>query len=141
MRPERKALLYAGVVIASLLLVMLFLPASGSWFRAKEFEWKARARMDPAKLQEWATNLIRLHPPDRGFYLDLFGTNLPPGASEIKGYAHPVSIVMGNEKVPRVVLFGALGDPAILVGPADFVSQSPDTKLWKPGIYFRKPHQ
>jgi len=141
MRPERKALLFAAVVIAALLLVLLFLPSSASWFRTKEFEWKARAKMDPVKLQEWATNLIKRFPPERGFYLDLFGTNLPPGAAEMKGYAHPVSIVVGEEKVPRVVLFGSLGEPAILVGPPEFVSHGPETKLWKPGIYFRNPHQ
>jgi hypothetical protein len=141
MRPERKGLLYTVVVLAALVLVLLLLPSTSSWLRAKEFEWKARSKMDPAKLQEWATNLIKRYPPERGFYLDLRGTNLPPGMEEMKGYPHPISIVMGDEKVPHLVLFGALGDPAILVGPADFVSQSADTKLWKPGIYFRKPHQ
>jgi hypothetical protein len=141
MRPDRKALFYSALVLAALLLALLVFPWTASWFRAKEFEWKARSKLDPAKLQAWATNLLHRFPPERGFYLDLFGTNLPPGAAEMNGYPHPVSIVVGEEKVPRVVLFGALGDPAILVGSTDFVSQSPETSLWKPGIYFRKPRR
>jgi hypothetical protein len=141
MHPERKALVYSAPVLAALVLALLLFPWTASWLRAKEFEWKARSKLDPVTLQAWATSLIQHFPPERGFYLDLFGTNLPPGAAEMKGYAHPVSIVLGEEKVPRVVLFGALGDPAILVGPADFVSESPETKRWKPGIYFRKPHR
>src|SRR5437764_13161295 len=109
MRPERKPLFYAAIVLAALVLALLLLPLSASWFRTREFEWKARAKIDPAKLQDWATNLIKRFPPEHGFYLDLLGTNLPPGVGELKGYPHPVSIVLGDEKVPRVVLFGALG--------------------------------
>ncbi len=141
MRPERKALFYTIAVLGALLLVLLIIPASSKWLRVREFEWKVRSKMDPAKLQDWATNLLRRYPPERGFYLDFRGTNLPPGMASLKGYPHIVSIVVGEEKVPRVVLFGSRGDPAVLVGPTNFVSSSAETKLWKPGIYFRKPHE
>ena len=137
---KAKAALYTAAIIAAILLALLFAPGSSKWLHAKEFEWKVRRQIDPASLQEWATNLLNQHPPERGFYLNLRGTNLPPGVADIKGYAPNVSIVIGDEHVPRVVLFGALGEPAILVGPTNFVSTNKETKLWKPGIYFREAH-
>ena len=141
MRPEKKAFLATLIVLGGVLLVLLIAPVSSNWLREKEFEWKARSNMDPAKLQEWATNLLEKFPPQRGFYIDLFGTNLPPGMAKMKGYERMVSIVLGEEQVPRVVLFGSRGGPAILVGPTNFLSSSRETRLWKPGIYFRKPHR
>ena len=137
---KSKAAIYAAVVAGALLLTLLILPGSSKWLHAKEFEWKVRRKVDPGKLQQWATNLMKQHPPERGFYLDLRGTNLPAGMAEIKGYSPNVSIVIGEEHVPRVVLFGSLGDPAILAGPTNFVSSAKDTRVWKPGIYFRDAH-
>src|SRR5438093_749211 len=140
MRPDRKLWLSILIIFAALLLGLLLFPFSSRWLRQYEFESKVRANVDPAKLQDWAGDLIRRYPPEGRFYLDLRGTNMPPGAAALKGYAPMVSIVVGEEKVPRVVLFGALGDPALLVGPTNFVSRNSETKLWKPGIYFRKAH-
>ena len=140
MRANRKALLYTLAFAGALLLVLLIVPSTSNWLRAKEFEWKARSKMDPAKLQDWATNLLQRFPAQRAFYIDLRGTNLPPGMEKIKGYRPMVSIVVGEENAPRVVLFGSLGEPAILIGPANFISTSRETRIWKPGIYFREAH-
>ena len=137
MAPNRKGFLYAAAFLGALLLLLLALPSTSRWFSAKEFEWKTRSKMNPSVLQAWASDLIRRFPPEHNFYLDLRGTNLPPGMAQIKGFSPMVSIVVGDEKVPRVVLFGSLGEPAILVGSSNFVNSSHETRLWKPGIYFR----
>src|SRR5437868_2998723 len=97
MRPERKALAATVLVLGALLLVLLITPATAHWLRRREFEWKVRSKMDPIKLQSWATDLLERFPPQHGFYLDLFGTNLPPGMADIKGYTHMVRLVMGEE--------------------------------------------
>lgn len=140
MTSKAKAALWTVGVIGAILLALVIAPGSSKWLHAKKFEWKVRAKMDPDKLQAWAADLLNRFPPERRFYLDLRGTNLPPGMAEIKGYAHNVSIVIGEEHVPRVVLFGALGDPAILVGPTNFVTTNQEAKIWKAGIYFRQAH-
>src|SRR2546423_13902111 len=138
MRPDKKLLCSALIIVGFVLLALLLFPFTARAIRDREFAASVRARVDPAKLQDWATNLVHKHPPQHGFYIDLRGTNLPPGISSIKGYQPVVRIVMGEENLPRVVLFGGLGEPALLVGPTNFVSANANASLWKPGIYFRK---
>jgi hypothetical protein len=94
------------------------------------------------ELQQWATNLLHLYPGENTYYLDYYGTNLPSGLKQVKGYYHWVQLGSGDGNERWVIIFGGTrGEPSIFVGPPTFVYTNLGAEMWKPGIYFVPPHE
>jgi hypothetical protein len=133
------ALVATFLVAVALLAVGAFSPV-GPWLSLKNLERQVKRNMDPMELQQWATNLLAGYPGESSYYVDYYGTNLPPGLKKVRGYYHWVRIGAGDELEPRIVIFGGTRtEPYLLVGSPTFVITNSGAILWKPGIYFVKP--
>ncbi len=143
MRAPRYILAIVAVVllIVAPLAAFRFTPV-GPWLSVKSLERQVKRNMDPVELQQWATNLLSRYPDENTYYLDYYGTNLPPGLKRVRGYYHWVRIGGGDELERRIVIFGGTrSEPYLLVGSPTFVITNAGAILWKPGIYFMKPQE
>jgi hypothetical protein len=113
------------------------------------FEVSIRAQVDPAKLQEWATNLLVTYSSSnivdwdtRSFEI----RNLPVDVRRVSPQS-PIAFLFYNPALDKAFIrigwgSGGQGHWGLDVGAVAFVDPYGDqAQLWKPGIYFWRQYR
>jgi hypothetical protein len=121
---------------------VLFNQGLQKWWRFRQVERQFRGEMDPSTVQEWAANVLAQNPWSNhvGQVPGWYGTNLPPGASNlVEKYFYRPRVEIYFDHV--VVFGGGRGRPELWVGYTNFIYESDRAKMWKPGVYIVIPEE
>lgn len=108
---------------------------------ARESEHYVQAKVDPAVLQAWATNLLNRFPSGRTNYAGPF--DCPSYLEKVWRKRKPGVYIKGgyDGEAPYVDVFwggGGIGHWGLMVGDTNFTPRLPGraTTRWRKGIYF-----
>lgn len=117
---------------------------AAAWREVKTLERQAKENLNPAELQQWATNLLARHSTERERSEQYHGTNFysstnfPPGLRKIgcftNGFDLWIDAWSGNVRISTRTKGGS---PSINVGAPSLAAPTNRTFIeWTPGIYF-----
>ena len=117
-----------------------------AWRELKNLERQAKQNLNPAELQQWATNLLVRHWAQHQRWEQYYGTNFcsstnfPSGLRKIGCFTNGITLLIDTQQ-RDVAIFGMTkGGPFVNVGAPSLVvptNQTNQTVIqWTPGIYF-----
>jgi hypothetical protein len=116
-------------------------------YGVKRFEETARARIDPAALQSWATNLLTRYAASNTVDSELVSYQVKALPSDLRNVSklYPSAFLFANPSLDKAFIriswgSGFRGHWGLHVGATNFVDPALESRAWKPGIYFwREP--
>lgn len=109
----------------------------------KRFEAAARARINPAGLQSWATNLLAAYAASNINESMLVSYPLEDLPADVRNVSrlYPSAFLFANPSLDKSFIrvswgSGFRGHWGLHIGATSFVDPDPESKVWKPGIYF-----
>ncbi len=124
----------AAILLCAAVLVSAYL-GYRVWDCRRGDIWRIKSSADPHSVQRWAEDLMKL-PQYDSYYLDMKGTNVPPGVKQ----AFPRRpVVCSGPDGDCVLISWGRGYPMIDVGPTNHVRTNANAELWIPGVYIQKP--
>jgi hypothetical protein len=130
---------FLWIVVLLIIYVRSPLPA---WMSTRSLVRQVTNNMDPAELQQWATNLLAHHSGEYSFD-DSYDTNVPAGLKKVKGFDLIMRVfperhdLLGAESPEIWIFCGTKGGPFLVVGSPTLATPSNQNIIpWKPGMYF-----
>ena len=106
-------------------------------------ERQAKENLNPAELQQWATNLLVRHWAQHQRWEQYYGTNFytstnfPPGLRKIGCFNDGITLLIDTQQRHVAIFTMTKGGPSISVGAPSLAA--PTNRIfiqWTPGIYF-----
>jgi hypothetical protein len=147
----RRALMgsVAGILCVVALGVWWVLSPLGPWVNAwldvKKLERQAKRNVNPAELEQWATNLLARHWTEHQRWEEYYGsnfyngTNFPSGLRKIGCFSDGMLILIDTQQRAVTIWGMRVGGPWLTLGAPSSVAATNHAVIeWKPGIYFVK---
>ena len=114
-----------------------------AWRELKNLERQAKENLNPAELQQWATNLLVRHWAQHQRWEQYYGTNFysstnfPSGLRKIGCFSDGITILIDTQQRDVAIFTMTKGGPSINAGAPTLAAPTNRTFIqWTPGIYF-----
>lgn len=135
--------LIVGAVCVFAALLVYFRSTLSYDYEVKRFEQTVRTQIDPGALQSWATNLLTRYAASNTVDSELVSYQVKDLPSNVRNLSklYPSAFLFSNPSLDQAYIriawgSGFRGHWGIHVGATNFVDPDPESKVWKPGIYF-----
>jgi hypothetical protein len=114
----------------------------------KRFEATVRTGLDPGALQSWATNLLTRYTASNTVSSELVSYQVKDLPTNVRNVSklYPSAFLFASPSLDKAYIriawgSGFRGHWGLHIGATNFVDPDPESKSWKPGIYFWREHQ